>query len=236
MESLFTFVAPPDRCGYLPDQLWSLQYEYVAAMTPEEYRQRLLAGWRHFGSMLFRPRCPRCTACRSLRILVDRFHPDRSQRRARKANEDLRLVIGAPSVSDEKLDLYDRYHTFQAGHRGWPAHAPKEPESYLDSFVNNPFPVREWCYYLGDKLLGVGYADDLPGCLSAIYFFYDPEQRDRSLGTFNVLCLIEHARRRRLEHVYLGYYVAGCLSMEYKPRFRPNQLLGTDGQWQDYLP
>ena len=146
MESLFSFVAPPDRCGYLPDQVWSLQYEYVAALSAEEYLQRLLGGWRHFGHMLFRPRCPRCTACRSLRIVVDRFRPDRSQRRARQVSEVVDVVIGTPSVSDEKLDLYDRYHTFQASHKGWPEHGPKEQESYEDSFVHNPFPVQEWCY------------------------------------------------------------------------------------------
>jgi arginine-tRNA-protein transferase len=237
MESLFTYVAPPSRCGYLPEQQWSLQYEFVSEMTAAEYLGRMQAGWRHFGRMLFRPHCAGCSACRSLRIVVDRFHPDRSQRRARKANEgDVRVVIGTPSVSREKLALYDRYHTFQAEHKDWPIHDAKDADGYADSFVRNPFPVQEWCFYLGRKLVGVGYVDDLPGCLSAIYFFYDPEMRERSLGTYNILSVIDHAARRGLKYVYLGYYVAGCSSMEYKPRFRANQLLGTDGVWHDYLP
>jgi arginine-tRNA-protein transferase len=237
MESLFTYVAPPSRCGYLPQQQWSLQYEFVSEMSAPEYLGRMQAGWRHFGRMLFRPCCAGCSACRSLRILAEHFHPDRSQRRARKANEgDIRLVIGAPSVSREKLALYDRYHAFQAEHKDWPIHDAKDADGYADSFVRNPFPVQEWCYYLGRRLIGVGYVDDLPGCLSAIYFFYDPEMRDRSLGTYNILSTIDQAARRGLKHVYLGYYVAGCPSMEYKPRFRPNQLLGADGAWHDYLP
>ena len=163
--------------------------------------------------------------------------PPRPQSKShRKANDDVRLIVGPPTVTREKLELYDRYHAFQADHRDWPIHDPKDADGYADSFVRNPFPVQEWCYYLGRRLVGVGYVDDLPGSLSAIYFFYDPEVRRRSPGTFNILSLIDGAARRGLEHVYLGYYVAGCSSMEYKPRFRPNQLLGSDGDWHDYLP
>jgi arginine-tRNA-protein transferase len=245
MESLFRYVAMPTPCGYLPDQLWSLEYEYVASMTPAEYLRRLLDNWRRFGTMLFRPACQSCCACRSLRVVVPRFRPDRSQRRCRQANEGaVELRIGEPSVSRAKLALYDRYHAFQADHKGWPYHAPRDAASYADSFVHHPFPVEEWCYYLKGKLIGVGYVDVLPGPpagsdepaggLSAIYFFYDPRQRQRSLGTWNVLCLIEEAARRRLPYVYLGYYVEGCGSMSYKTHFVPNQLRGTDGVWRDF--
>ncbi|TMQ33816.1 MAG: arginyltransferase, partial [Planctomycetota bacterium] len=69
----------------------------------------------------------------------------------------------------------------------------------------------------------------------AIYFFYDPAERWRSLGTWNVLCILEEARRRGVRHVYLGYYVEGSPSMVYKGRFRPNQILGPDRKWQDFL-
>ena len=68
MQSLFSYVAPPSTCGYLPDHICSLQYEYVGNMTAGEYLSFMQAGWRHFGSMLFRPNCPHCTACQSLRV------------------------------------------------------------------------------------------------------------------------------------------------------------------------
>jgi leucyl-tRNA---protein transferase len=236
MESLCRFVAPPTACGYLPEEQWQLEYEVVLELQPHEYMQRMLEGWRRFGDTLFRPRCSRCAACRSIRVLVDRFRPDRSQRRAWKANRDeLRVTIGPPSVTRAKLNLYDRYHAAQADLKGWPQHPAKDPASYRGSFVDNPFPVLEWCYFLGNRLVGVGYVDDLPGGLSAIYFIYDPDERHRSLGTFNALSILDYAKQRNIPHVYLGYFVAGCRSMEYKTRFVPNQLLGTDGVWRDYL-
>jgi len=141
------------------------------------------------------------------------------------------LDIGPPDLTLAKLDLYDRFHAFQADAKGWPEHGPKDPADYLETFVNNPFPVEEWAYSVGDRLVGVGYVDRLPGGLSAIYFFYDPEERDRSLGTFNVLSVIRSAAARGLPHVYLGYYVEGCRSLEYKARFRPNEVLAPNGTW-----
>jgi arginine-tRNA-protein transferase len=236
MESLFQFVAPESSCGYLPDQLWSLEYEYVGRMTAAEYMERMHAGWRRFGHVTFRPRCRSCQACLPIRVVVDRFRPDRSQRRAGRANEGIVDVqIGTPSVSRAKLALYDRYHAFQAENKGWPSQPAKDAEEFRHSFADNPFPTQEWCYYLQNKLIAVGYVDDLPGALSAIYFFYDPVERRRSLGTWNVLNVIQAARNRRIPHVYLGYYVGKCPSMMYKARFRPNQVLGPNGQWRDFL-
>jgi len=236
MKSLFHYVAAPSPCGYLPDETWRLEYELVAGLTPAAYLQRMLQGWRRFGEALFRPRCRSCHACRSLRVVVDRFRPDRSQRRVRRANAGVvRIHVAAPSVNRAKLDLYDRYHAHQAQVKGWPFHAVKDAAGYRQSFVDNPFPTQEWSYFLDDRLVGVGYVDDLPGALSAIYFFYDPELRQRSLGTWNVLSLLECAAVRRVPHVYLGYYVAECRSMAYKARFVPNQLLGADGGWRDFI-
>jgi leucyl-tRNA---protein transferase len=245
MEPLFDHVAPPAQCGYLPQQKWSLEYQYVASLSPAEYLGRLLDNWRRFGHMLFRPVCQTCRACRSLRVVVPQFRPDRSQRRCRQTNEgDLDLRIGKPSVTRAKLALYDRYHAFQADYKGWPEHAQRDSSSYVESFVHHPFPVEEWCYYVNGQLIGVGYVDVLTepaegtdehvGGLSAIYFFYDPRQRQRSLGTWNVLCLIEEAAKRQLPYVYLGYYVEGCRSMSYKSRFVPNQLREVDGVWRDF--
>ncbi|HKI38471.1 MAG TPA: arginyltransferase [Gemmataceae bacterium] len=235
MESLIRFTAPPSPCGYLHDRNWALEYEHVTSATPADYMRRMAEGWRRFGYTFFRPQCPACTACHSLRVLAERFRPDRSQRRARKVNDnEVELRVGLPRVTRSRLALYDRYHAFQTDLKGWPQHPAKDPESYRDSFVHNPFPVQEWCYYLGQELVGVGYVDVLPKGMSAIYFFYDPDQRHRSLGTWNVLRVIEEAARRGLPHVYLGYHVAGCGSLEYKARFVPNETLGPDGVWRPF--
>ena len=207
----------------------------VGQMTAADYLGRLKAGWRRFGGMLFRPRCPACRACQSLRVLVDRFRTNRSQKRAFKTNAgQVELVIGEPSVSRAKLRLYDAYHAYQTETKGWPEHPAKDIESYSQSFVENPIPTEEWCYYLDQQLIGVGYVDCLPEGLSAIYFFYDPAFRQRSLGTFNVLSLLAESAQRRLPHLYLGYYVEGCQSLAYKCTYAPNQILGPDGLWRDF--
>ncbi len=225
MISLYIFQTEPSPCGYLPQQEWSLLYELVAQMSPEEYSERLLTGWRRFGHALFRPKCPSCSACWSLRIPVESFRPNRSQRRNWKANAaTIRLVIDQPRLSQVKLDLYRRYHDYQHVHKGWENKDDDCGVNYAESFVNNPLPTEEWCYYLDRQLIGVGYVDRLAVGLSAIYFFYEPAERHRGLGTYNILRMIEEARRQRLPHVYLGYYVRGCHSLEYKANFRPNEI------------
>lgn len=235
MNSGFHFVTPPHQCAYLPEETARLEYEAFDALTAAEYLARMQRGWRRFGHATFRPRCAACVKCQSLRVDVARFRPDRSQRRAAKMNEGVVQVrIGSPSVTREKLALHDRFHAFQADNKGWPYFGAKDRASYQESFVVNPFPTQEWCYYLAERLIGVGYVDDLPGAMSAIYFFYDPGERGRSLGTWNVLRILACAAERHIPYVYLGYYVAGCRSMEYKARFTPNQTLDPDGQWRDF--
>jgi leucyl-tRNA---protein transferase len=235
MKTIAHFVSMPSRCSYLPDRLASIEYDRVASLTAGEYQQLVEMGWRRFGHTVFRPVCRTCNECRSLRVLVDRFQPNRSQRRVRKLNDGtLRLEVGIPAVSREKLDLYDRYHAYQSDLKDWPAHPPKDLAEFIGAYVDNPFRGQEYCYYLQDRLIAVGYVDALPGAFSAVYCFYDPDERSRSLGTFNVLSIIENARRLSVPHVYLGYFVEECGSLAYKANFVPNQIRGSDGIWRDF--
>jgi len=234
MESLFHYVTPPHACGYLPQESASMEYEYAADLEPDEYLARLNQGWRRFGGMMFRPQCQACNQCRSLRVLVDRFQPDRSQRRNWKMNEgQFHLEIGQPKATEDKLRLYDRFHGYQESAKNWPAHPTNDVEAYIGSFVNNPYPIEEWRYFQKGQLAGVGYVDALATGLSAVYFFYDPDLRYHGLGTWNVLNLIARAKTLEIRFVYLGFYVAGCSSLAYKARFRPHQRLDPDGVWRE---
>src|SRR5205814_820379 len=92
------YLPPATQCHYLPDEQWRLEYVIVQSLTGEQYLSLIKKGWRRFGHMLFRPKCPACTACQPLRVLVDAFQPDRSQRRVQKSNADTQLIIGAPRI------------------------------------------------------------------------------------------------------------------------------------------
>jgi arginine-tRNA-protein transferase len=208
-----------------------MEYDVVRMMTPAEYTDRMREGWRRFGYAMFRPACGSCRMCQSLRIPVHTFRPDRSQSRAWRMNADaVRLRIGEPHLTDDKQALFDKFHDHQHEAKGWPRQTGEETAS----FVDNPFSTEEWSYSIENRLVAVGYVDSLPGALSAMYFFYDPDERHRSLGTFNVLSVIAAARQRGLPYVYLGYYVDGCRSLEYKARFRPNEVLADDGRWVSF--
>jgi leucyl-tRNA---protein transferase len=234
METVVQWTAAPGPCYYGPDHICEFEYLCVATIDPDEYMAHLLAGWRRFGRTLFRQNCSGLNACRSLRVDAARFRPDRSQRRTRKANDGaVRLRIGAPAISPEKIALFERFHADRSEIRGWSPYEPGDLAEFASSFILNPFPTQEWSYFLHDVLIGIGYVDELAGGLSAIYFVRDPTYRDGSLGTWNVLNLLDRARALRLPHVYLGYHLDACPSLRYKASFRPHQCLDRDGLWRD---
>ena len=83
-----------------------------------------------------------------------------------------------------------------------------------------------------EKLIAVCLMDRLAGGLSAVYSFFDPDEDRRSLGSYVILWIVEEAKRQDLDHVYLGYWVAGSPKMDYKIRFRPIESFGLEG-WRE---
>jgi len=148
-------------------------------------------------------------------VLVATFAPDRSQRRCLAANDgDVKLVIGEPDVTTEKLDLYDRFHAFQSDHVGWPSHGPKDAAATRSPFVETR-STRRSGVITWREVGRRGLRRSASGGLSAIYFFHDPEERHRSLGTYNVLSVLRAAGELKLPHVYLAIR-GGLRSLEYK--------------------
>jgi arginine-tRNA-protein transferase len=228
---------PPSPCEYLPSESAQLLYGFAPDLRPSHYIELLKAGWRRMGPVVFRPDCPSCRQCLSLRVPVESFRPSRTQRRIWKSNaREVVLRIGSPSLTPERLQLYDSFHAHGHQTKGWPDRSHEsqgESGSGLDLMLRDAFPMEEWSYWLGDRLVGIGYVDALTVGLSAIYFFHDPREHKRSLGSLNILHLIDAAGHRGLPHVYLGYYVKGCRSLEYKARFRPNEVF-RDAAWDAF--
>ncbi len=227
MRLLERMVEKPHACAYLPAQSASLDVSVMLDVTAEEMDLLLERGWRRFGPIYFRPACASCAECVSLRVVADRFEPNKSQRRAARACSRLRRVVGPPRVDDERLALYARWHAGREDARGWQPNG-QTPERYSLEFAF-PHPcAREAAFYdddSGGRLVGLGLFDITPRALSAAFFFHDPEYARMSLGTANILALIDDARGSGRPHVYLGYRVEGCASLQYKAAFRAHELL-----------
>src|SRR5258708_3032296 len=227
MRLLERVIEKPHACAYLPERPASLEVRVMLDVTPTDMDVLLERGWRRFGPIYFRPACASCSECVSLRVLVDRFAPSKGQRRAARACRRLRRVVGTPRVDAARLALYAKWHAAGGGERRWEP-KPETGEGYGIEFAF-PHPcAREAAFYddeAGGRLVGVGLFDRTPRALSAAFFFYDPEYARTSIGTANVISLIDDAREHECPHVYLGYRVEGCASLRYKASFRPHELL-----------
>lgn len=213
-------------CPYLPGRSARQIVVLPPPGIPGLYHSFMDLGYRRLGSVYYRPACRGCQECRPLRVRVEEFQPSRSQRRCLERNRDVVVEVGAPEATAEKHDLYRRY--LEARHDGQMDGSWSELK---DSLYDTPPTTLELCYRAEGRLLAVGLADAEPRALSAVYCFFDPGEEARSLGTLNVLRLIEECRRRGVPHLYLGYWVAGSPKMAYKASFRPHELLDDEGRW-----
>ncbi|XP_017149803.1 arginyl-tRNA--protein transferase 1 isoform X3 [Drosophila miranda] len=85
-------------------------------------------------------------------------------------------------------------------------------------------------YWLDEKLIAVGVIDILPGSVSSVYFFYDPDYSFLSLGTYGSLREIDFvqtiaATTPALKYYYMGFYIHSCPKMRYKGKLSASYLL-----------
>ncbi len=226
MEIIRESSGSDERCCYLPEQRARMRYRFIDDCSVETYARMLEHGWRRFGQVFFRPVCAACRECRSLRLEVERFAPNRSMRRNLRRNQDLVVALRPASLTVDHLTLYNRYHADMAGRKDWREKAIT-PLDYYHTFVAGRGDFgHELLYFAGDRLLGVALVDILSGAaVSAVYCYYEPDERRRGIGVFSVLQHLELARSRSIPLVYLGYWVEGNASMRYKARYRPHEIL-----------
>jgi arginyl-tRNA--protein-N-Asp/Glu arginylyltransferase len=223
MKSIPLYVGYEHDCDYLPGR--RARMAYVSPRMPLDralYSRLVSSGFRRSGDLVYRPYCQECAACLPVRIPVDRFQPNRAQRRIAKTHADLRVVRKPDAFDERHYQLYMRYlrSRHAEGHM-----ALSTREDYIQ-FLGSGWGDTAFYEFLGgDEMLAVAVVDHLDDGLSAVYTFYDPDATCRSLGTFAVLWQIEEARRRGLPWVYLGFWISECRKMAYKGLFRPLQAL-----------
>ncbi len=217
------------RCGYLPGRVAITEERFFSKLSDEAYLAALHARYRRFGEMFFRPRCHDCALCLSLRVRVEEFRPSRRFRRVWKRNADIRAEIGPARTDPAVVAVANAFHRHRTDVRGWSRNV-YTPGSYEAQWCAGPVSASQVRFYRGERLLGVGMFDDLVNGQTAVIFHYVEAWKPDSPGTYNILWLLERARQRGQPYVYLGYYVPGSQSTNYKGLFRPAEIL-VRGQW-----
>lgn len=229
LNDLRFFTTPAHPCSYLQGQrAETLFLDPQFQADTELYSQLSQAGFRRSGRYIYKPFCNACNACVPVRIPVSTFNMRRSQNRVWKRNQDLAISFQAPYQSDEIWSLYERY--INSRHRDGDMY-PADQDQFKSFLIEGRPEAHFIEFRLDGSLIAIMVADQLSDALSAIYTFFDPDKKARSLGVFAILALIEVARRRGLKHVYLGYWIEDCKKMNYKTNYKPTQAL-IKNQWQ----
>lgn len=223
------YVTGPYDCSYLADQRARSQ-----VATPNHiidtpvYSELVRNGFRRSGVFTYRPYCDHCRACVPVRVPVDRFEPNRSQRRAMARHHAMTVAEKALVFDDEHYDLYQRYQL--ARHAGGGMDQDSR-EQYGHFLLQSHVDTRLIEFREDGVLRMVCIIDWLTDGLSSVYTFFDPALTQASYGTWGVLWQIEACRQLNLPYLYLGYWIHDSRKMAYKSRFRP--LEGRiAGQWR----
>jgi len=212
-------------CTYVEGKYVKMNYKQVDVVSKTFATAVAQRGWRRFGRNFIYPMCYGCTECKSLRIKVKDYKYSKSQRKAINRNEETKILIQDPSIQQEYLNLYNKYHSYKAKRDGW-KHCDIDMQEYHETYVAgaNEFG-KELLYYIDGKLVAVDLIDILDDGISSVYCYYDPDYPRLSLGKYTLLYQIRLAENLGLDYVYLGYWVDGYKTFAYKEGFGPMEML-----------
>ncbi len=221
-----------DKCSYLRDKEQITHYKIIDNCSSQSCQELIERGFRRFGKMYFRPICSSCNECQSIKIDVANFIFSKSQRRVMKKASAIKSYIQIPTITKEHITLFEKYHLYMKDKKGWD-YQPTSAQHYYNSFVEGHGNFgQEILYFYENKLIGVDLIDILQDGISSIYFYYDPDFTEYSLGKLSLYYQIMFAKKNHKKWIYLGYYVKDCSSLSYKAHYKP--YLTLNGRPNEY--
>ncbi|MDP2805704.1 MAG: arginyltransferase [Gallionellaceae bacterium] len=229
LSAIQFYLTAPYVCSYLAEREARSQVATPSFLiTPQVYSELVRHGFRRSGTYTYRPRCDHCHECVPIRVEVNHFNANRSQRRSWKQHLSLEVTLHKLEDKPEYFDLYRRYQA--ARHRDG-GMDDNDPEQYRNFLLQSHVDSLLVEFREVGVLRMVSVIDILEDGLSSVYTFYEPELAGSSFGTFNVLWQIELCRKLQLPFLYLGFWIRQSQKMAYKANFQPQQGL-INGAWQ----
>lgn len=222
-------------CSYLSGQRARSQVISSDKVSdPSIYSTLINMGFRRSGLLVYRPSCDACRACLPIRVPVHTFQLSRSQKKVKKQLSYLSTSVCELKDTQEYYQLYQRYQKKRHLGGGMDDDQREQYHHFLGvssvetKVVEYRDEVDKRCQ---NTLKMVSIIDILQNGLSAVYTYFEPEEKKLSYGTYSILWLIDFAKSLGLSYVYLGYWIDSSQKMKYKSNFSPFELLSTQG-WE----
>lgn len=228
MNLLKLYQTPEHSCPYLADRIAVTQF-IDPASSPDItlYSQLSAKGFRRSGIHLYRPSCPECNACKSIRLPVKEIVLSKSQRRCVSKAKQFEVIHVKATDTDEHYQLYEKY--INGRHKEGDMYPPTRElfRNFLLSYWANTnfMEIR-----LNSKLIACAVYDQLINSISAVYCYFDPDMKKLSLGKIAIVQQIIFAKEKQLDFLYLGYQIDECKKMNYKNKYHPVEEF-IEGQW-----
>lgn len=229
------YITAPTKCPYLEGMYEKKVFTHLMGENADLLNNTLThGGFRRSQNIAYRPTCDNCSACVSVRVVVDEFVESKSFKRIHRANRDLlRVTLGATATEEQfsllRTYLDDRHSDGGMSDMTALDFASMVEDTPVETTLLEYRARTDLTSQKNGPLLGVALSDRLEDGLSMVYSFFDTSQSSRSLGTYMVLDHIVRARQLGLPYVYLGYWVDGSQKMAYKARFKPLEGSQADG-------
>ena len=231
-RTLQFYMTAPAPCPYIEGKKERKAFTNLSIPDADSVHNTLSqSGFRRSQSIAYRPTCPNCNACRSVRVPVRDFEHGRRWRRILRQNQD---IVASPARMQPSREQYRLLKAYLETRHGDGGMASMTFRDYASMIIDSPVESLIIEYRLGEAedapLVAASICDILRDGLSMVYSFFDPAHAKRSLGSLMVLEHINRASELGLPHVYLGYWVAQSPKMAYKRQFWPLEVLNGE-EW-----
>jgi len=231
MQSLPIFLSSTHTCGYLDDHVaQSIFIDPSVPLSSLIYSELIKKGFRRSGDDVYRPYCLNCNQCIPVRLMVNQFHPNRSQKRCWQKNINTVATVKPAVFEQDHFQMYLRYQL--ARHNGGDM-ADASKNDYIRFLGSSWCDIKFIQFTVNDELAAVTVVDEIENSLSAVYTFFEPKFAAYSLGTYAVLWLIQQAITDHRDYLYLGFWIKSSRKMAYKSNYQPLQLFNGN-QWVDF--
>lgn len=237
LQKLQFYVTTGYSCGYLPNKMaQSLIAAPQHLINAEVYSSLIDQGFRRSGKFAYRPHCENCQECVSVRLAVNEFTPNRSQKRAFKQHQNLTTKVVPVDYYEEHYALYVAYqHSRHNDQTKAESSEADEIEQYKNFLCQSN--VESVLVEFRDQgvLKMVSVIDIVRDGISAVYTFYDTSgagtsAKRPSYGTYNIMWQADWCKKLERPYLYLGYWIRDSQKMAYKQNYQPLQKL-INGEW-----